>query len=127
MKPAAPVTRTGRSGGSSIGARMDGVEDTEWARHNPLVPAEPASKRAGGGLAAILLVGLLALLLHLSMGSADDGNPWALHLSPVQVVKEIFAGDTGASPDNTIVWKLRLPRVLACFLVGAMLGVVGSA
>ncbi len=76
----------------------------------------------------IVLAAAFAFLLHLGLGSSDDGNPWALHLNPSQIVNEILAGDRGgATAENAILWKIRLPRVLACALVGAILGVVGSA
>ena len=34
---------------------------------------------------------------------------------------------TGHDPESFIIWMIRLPRALACLLVGAVLGTVGSA
>lgn len=45
---------------------------------------------------------------------------------PGDVIRELFRGLTGDRA-NAVVWELRLPRALACVLVGAMLSVVGSS
>lgn len=45
------------------------------------------------------------------------------------VLREIARGDLGGGvePSNLIIWQLRIPRLLAAILVGAVLGGVGSA
>lgn len=52
-------------------------------------------------------------------------------VSPVDVVKTIlspiFPQLTVSSTINTIVWKIRLPRILAALLVGASLSMAGTA
>jgi iron complex transport system permease protein len=67
-----------------------------------------------------LLGGLLiaAFLLHLGMGGT-----W---LSPGEVVSELLHGISGDRA-NAVVWDIRLPRSLACVLIGAMLSAVGSS
>ena len=68
------------------------------------------------------LVLLLALLLHIGVGSSMWMTPW-------QIVEQIIRGDQGraADPANLIVWQIRLPRALGCVMVGAILGSVGAA
>lgn len=68
----------------------------------------------------LLLGGLLvaAILLHLGIGGT-----W---LSPTEVVRELLTGMSGDRA-NAVVWEIRLPRTLACVLVGAMLSAVGSS
>ena len=74
----------------------------------------------------ILLLGclvLLSFLVHLGVGSYR----W---YSPISVIHELLAGphsNGDISPENTIVWSIRLPRAVLCLLVGALLGSVGSA
>ena len=52
-------------------------------------------------------------------------------VSPVDVVKTIlspiFPQLTVSSTINTIVWQIRLPRILAALLVGASLSMAGTA
>ena len=69
----------------------------------------------------LLLVGLaIVFVAYLSIGSSS--------ISPERIVHELIAGDTGqGTADNIIIWRLRLPRALACILVGALLGSVGSS
>jgi iron complex transport system permease protein len=80
-------------------------------------------------LSGLWLAALAAFVLYLGVGSADAGEPWKLRVAPGEVLRELLAGDRGpqASAENLIVWQIRLPRALACLLVGAILGLVGSA
>ena len=52
-------------------------------------------------------------------------------VSPVDVVKTVLAPVfpqlTVSSTVNTIVWQIRLPRILAALLVGASLAMAGTA
>lgn len=60
-----------------------------------------------------------AFLIYLALGSVS--------IPVLDVAKELFRGDLGDfSTDNGIIWRIRLPRALACLLVGAILGTVGS-
>jgi len=67
-----------------------------------------------GGCAALIIV----CLLHLLFGGG-------IALVPADVFRAIFSGDNGEF-GSTIVWKLRLPRLVAAILAGSSLAVVGS-
>jgi iron complex transport system permease protein len=69
-----------------------------------------------GGLFALLLITLL-----LSLGAG------AVRIAPNAVVSVLQAGPSGDSTATTIIWQLRLPRVLLAALVGASLGAAGAA
>ncbi len=72
-------------------------------------------------LSVLALVLFLGLLLHVGIGSS-------LWLKPWDVLAEIVRGPmTDPSLANNVVWNLRLPRAIQCLLVGAILGLVGSA
>ncbi|MBX3120397.1 MAG: iron ABC transporter permease [Fimbriimonadaceae bacterium] len=78
-------------------------------------------------LVILCIVAILAFCIHIGAGSSDS-HRLMLRLTPVEVVQEILRGDTDSGEaHNVIVWRLRLPRALACALVGALLGIVGSA
>jgi iron complex transport system permease protein len=63
---------------------------------------------------------MLALILHVVMGSSD-------RISPMDVMKQLGRGPREeADAVNFIVWHLRLPRALVCLFVGGLLGSVGS-
>lgn len=79
----------------------------------------PAVRRAPVALLAALGVAALAVLL----ARIGSGTTW---IAPSDVLREIFQGDTGERL-NVIVWRIRLPESLTCVLVGAILGMVGSA
>lgn len=77
-------------------------------------------------LAGLGLCVVLGFVLHLFMGSSLSGKPFQLNLQPGQVWQGIWS--PGAHEGiGSIIWDLRLPRVLACVLVGGILGTVGSA
>jgi iron complex transport system permease protein len=69
-------------------------------------------------LSALLV---LAFLVHVGAGSTAVVLPW-------QAIAEILSGPS-AQPTlaNNIVWNIRLPRACEAALVGAILGLVGSA
>lgn len=93
-------------------------------------PARPAHPRSPLGVLLVLAgVCVAAFLLHVGSGSADPGAYFRWRLSPGEVLAELFRGQLtpGLSQDNLIVWQIRLPRALACLLVGGLLGSVGSA
>ena len=71
-------------------------------------------------LAALACLILVGLLWHLTKAGSWDipiGN----------VIDEIESGPNGASRYNATIWMFRMPRSLACVLVGGILGVVGCA
>jgi iron complex transport system permease protein len=78
-----------------------------------------ATPRPTAVLFILAAVVVLAFLVYVNVGSYAWYTPW-------QIAVEIFRGP-GGSDDSTIVWQIRLPRACECLLVGAILGVVGSA
>lgn len=78
------------------------------------------SRRGGPGLLALLGAVLLALALYVALGGS-------VSLPLTEVVRQVFSGDTGEPGANAILWRVRLPRAVACGLVGAMLGAVGCS
>lgn len=88
--------------------------------HTGSLAERPASRVPWVLLGAFVAIGILALLIHIGLGSSVRIAPW-------DVAREVFRGDVGGSVDNTIVWKLRLPRAIGCALVGGLLAMVGSA
>lgn len=68
--------------------------------------------------------GLLALLLLTLMLSLGAG---AVSIPPGGIVSVLRAGPDGDTTATTIIWQLRLPRVLLAALVGASLGIAGAA
>jgi iron complex transport system permease protein len=73
-------------------------------------------------LIALSGIVVLALVVHVAVGAS-------IWYSPASVLAEILRGPRGleGSVENGIVWDTRLPRALAAVLVGAILGLVGSA
>lgn len=66
-----------------------------------------------------------ALLVCFVLAVAFGGS---VAIPPGDVVKELLRGQVGHElGNNFIIWQLRLPVACACVLVGAILGVVGSA
>ena len=66
-------------------------------------------------LCALSIVSLLSIWLALSLGSMEIG--------PLQVLKALVGGDRGLA--SKVVLELRLPRVIAGFMVGGMLALAG--
>ena len=90
----------------------------------PAVPADPSSPISGSPLSfrrgrgwgwGLLLVLLLSMLLAACFGQ--------VHLSPIEVLHELKQGPSA----ETILWTLRLPRILLSALVGASLASAGVA
>ncbi len=73
-------------------------------------------------LLVLAVVCASALVLHVGIGSYR----W---IPPADVLGELFRGDMGdgGSQLNAIIWRIRLPQALTSVLVGAILGMVGSA
>ncbi len=68
-------------------------------------------------------VGLLLLAMLLSVGNGT------LEISPLTTLEAVMKGITGQRLEGmaTIVWELRLPRVLIAALVGAVLALAGAS
>ncbi len=82
-------------------------------------------KRVKTALIATPIVVVFTIILGVAIGSVN--------IPPLDIVKIIFSKLTGTQVDNsisipmqTIVWELRLPRVLLAFLVGAGLSASGA-
>lgn len=83
-------------------------------------------KKARGWLAALLLLAVISLVGSLLFGQK--------FLSPLTVVQSLSDGISALAHDapipqtdnNAVIWFIRLPRVLAGFLVGAALAVSGA-
>ncbi len=72
------------------------------------------------GLAALILLLIPLALLHLGVGGS-------IQISAGELIHELRLGPIGAGVYNTILWQIRLPRLLACLEVGVILGMVGAA
>ena len=83
-------------------------------------------KKARGWLAALLLLAVISLVGSLLFGQK--------FLSPLTVLQSLSDGLSALAHDapipqtdnNAVIWFIRLPRVLAGFLVGAALAVSGA-
>ncbi len=78
----------------------------------------PSKKYLGLGVLAGILI--LALLIHIGLGSA-------LNISPLKVLQSLLEGPNGHGTDHFVVWTLRLPRAIGCVVVGMLLAGAGSA
>jgi len=85
-----------------------------------LLSSRPSSRVPWVLLGSFAAVSVLALLIHIGVGSSVRIAPW-------DVAREILRGDVGGGVENVIVWRLRLPRAIGCALVGGLLAMVGSA
>lgn len=64
---------------------------------------------------------VLAVILHVALGGS-------VRIPFSELLSHLTSGDLGPDhPENSIVWKLRLPRALGCLFAGAILGIVGAA
>lgn len=85
---------------------------------SPQSPVKRIRQRQRVGLAAVLLLAGLALVIFLSLTNGSVALTW-----PELVAAALRQGNT---VNQTILWDLRLPRVLAALLVGAALGLAGA-
>ena len=87
---------------------------------SPLNSGSPLPFRRGRGWGwGLLLVLLASMLLAACFGQ--------VHLSVREIVAALRQGPNGASDTDTILWTLRLPRILLAALVGASLASAGVA
>ena len=59
----------------------------------------------------------LALVMNVNTGSVD--------ISPFEIFRIIFSGDRSDSVGSSIIWKIRLPRLLSAAVMGGALSVSG--
>ncbi len=114
---------------SSSGGERAGLDErTEWAERAG--KRDGATARTAVGMArtvwpalGLLLALLVALTAAVSLGATD--------IAPGEVWSVVFRRLGGEPPrpgtDDLIVWQLRVPRALLAALVGAGLGLVGTA
>jgi iron complex transport system permease protein len=85
--------------------------------------------RADGRLALLLGIGGLIVVVGLVVGVAVGTVAIAPADTLAIVLQRVFGVNIGAQPSEalqTIVWEIRLPRVLTSIVVGAGLGVAGT-
>jgi iron complex transport system permease protein len=70
-------------------------------------------------------IGVLTAPLVAALLAAFAFGPYPL--SPVEVLAALRAGPAADTDASTVVWQLRLPRILAGLLVGAALSAAGAA
>lgn len=73
---------------------------------------------------AFSMVALTAALLFVAVLSLGLG---AVRLTPVEVLRALLGGEGAERVARTIVWDLRLPRILLGLLIGAGLAASGAA
>ena len=71
----------------------------------------------------VLFATLLVLLVGVVLFSVSVGQ---YHIPVGDVPRILIAGPEGASLAESVVWKIRLPRLVLGLLVGAALGVSGA-
>lgn len=85
------------------------------------------NRAARSRICVLLAAGVLAGVLHVVMGSSPPERVYRLGISLGDLWGILAGGPDSQHPLAQIVWQLRLPRVVACLLVGFSLGVVGSS
>ena len=85
-------------------------------------PGQQQARPSFGGARLLLVWGLPLALLALAIVLGIALAP--VNLAPARVIDGLL--NRGEPLDHTIVWDLRLPRVLLAVLVGASLGVSGA-
>ncbi|WP_143650468.1 iron chelate uptake ABC transporter family permease subunit, partial [Streptomyces tricolor] len=100
------------------------VATSSPSRRTPgAAPGAPRGLPAGPVTAALGVALLAALTAAVSWGSTS--------IPPAEVWSVVGRRLSGAAPrpgtDDLIVWQLRVPRALSAALVGAGLGLVGTA
>lgn len=81
-----------------------------------------------GSVLLVLLLGIV-IVYAASVGTANlsAGDSLTLILNRIPVLKNLVNATEISGVYDTIIWKVRLPRVLLSALVGGALGVVGAA
>ncbi len=96
------------------------AERSEAGPHSQGNPA----RRSGAGLTwgmTIMLLIILGLSMLIAAGIGQE------HYSPAQVWRALRAGPSSQDTVATIVWQIRLPRIVLGALVGAALAAAGVA
>ncbi|MEG0898259.1 MAG: iron ABC transporter permease [Oscillospiraceae bacterium] len=67
----------------------------------------------------------LILIALFCVGIVMNVNTGSVNISPVEIFKIIFLNDTIGSTEYNIIWRIRLPRLLAAAVLGGALSVSG--
>ncbi len=92
--------------------------------------SHPLKKHFKTSLLAFALLGLASVVISLSLGSVDIPfrNIVEILLSRIPFVGDLFSPHPGSPPTwDSIIMKIRLPRVLLGFIAGVSLSVSGSS
>src|SRR3712207_9008771 len=79
----------------------------------------------------IIKIGLLAMLslllslLCIGFGSIVINSKWAFQIVTNHLIRQEYFSIAWEKSFETIVWDLRVPRILLAFLTGASLSLVG--
>ncbi|WP_407562635.1 FecCD family ABC transporter permease [Streptomyces sp. 184] len=123
---------TSRTAGAAPGAGPRAAADTPRPyRTGPAsrpAPAKSAPPAAVRGRATVLTAALAAALLAAAVLAAGVG---AYHISPGDVLSSTahrlhLGGDSLGRVGESVLWNVRLPRVVLALLVGASLGCAGA-
>lgn len=116
--PAGTGARPARTDASPAGTASGPTDEAPDPTRTPPSPAHTLWIAVG-----LLLALLVALTAAVSLGATD--------IAPGEVWSVVFRRLGGEPPrpgtDDLIVWQLRVPRALLAALVGAGLGLVGTA
>ncbi|QUJ69489.1 iron ABC transporter permease (plasmid) [Photobacterium sp. GJ3] len=88
----------------------------------PANPPEGIYSQLSGRRKRLLWLGLVSLFLTGLIDISTGSSP----LSFGELLQTLLAGPEGTALNTTIVWQLRLPVTLTCFVVGASLGLAGG-
>ncbi|MEU4124433.1 FecCD family ABC transporter permease [Streptomyces virginiae] len=128
---AAPSDAENRSAPEETPRRAPGPAEATTTKADPAKPAKPAKPAAGvrrGRKAFWLTLTLLATLLLLALVSAGTGA-YRIPTADVLASAQHRLGLGGAPLDRvgeSVLWNVRLPRVVLALLVGASLGCAGA-
>lgn len=126
MTPTPPAT----TGQTAEPTRTDGIPDRTAqvpAPDNP-APAPVRTRRTGPALTTVLALALVAALVALCLLSAGTGA-YRIPIGDVLGSLQHRTGLGGAALDRvgeSVLWNVRLPRVVLALLVGASLGCAGA-
>lgn len=77
-------------------------------------------------ISLLVLFPILLMLASLALGSTGSLSPSALTMHIYNGIRNLFQEQTSPNMVETILWQVRLPRVLLTFLVGAALASSGG-
>lgn len=105
-------------------AKGEGQKGNPVARAANRPAVFPQARVLSRGLGVVM--GAAALLLAAMLLAASNGT---LEISPITTLEAVMKGISGQRLEGmaTIVWELRLPRVLMAALVGAVLALAGAS